>query len=300
MAAGKINVGLLEGLSPNFTITVPPDTDFAFKGDSSLVITGQSYLPLPNGAPLDFENRELSYGKRRQPQIGQLRFNTSTDKLEFVYTGVWQDGTGYPTGALPGASQGAAAKSGMEILESGQPSGTYWISPGNSGAYQMYVDNTRNGGGWVLAATVRTATCQDHMNQGDVRITGTQGPTLNDSSTSKMSDSWINALVGESTYTGSTRYWMEATGFNKNVFIDSNATVDLLSSASNQNERTRITLTYEGGISDRGPNTGTRGFGDHHTSGGTYFAWGRHPESGNNCGFREDSLGASNGYLWVK
>ena len=54
MAAGKINVGLLEGLSPNFTITVPPDTDFAFKGDSSLVITGQSYLPLPNGAPLDF------------------------------------------------------------------------------------------------------------------------------------------------------------------------------------------------------------------------------------------------------
>ena len=81
MAGGKINVGLLEGLSPNFTITVPPDTDLAFKGDSSLVVTGQSYLPLPNGAPLDFANREISYGKRRQPQIGQLRFNTSTDKM---------------------------------------------------------------------------------------------------------------------------------------------------------------------------------------------------------------------------
>ena len=300
MAVGKINVGLIEGLSPNFTITVPPDTDFAFKGDSSLVVTGQSYLPLPNGAPLDFETRELSYGKRRQPQIGQLRFNTSTDNLEFVFNDVWQDGTGYPAGQLPGSSAGNAAKSGMEILESGQPSGTYWISPGNAGAYEMYVDNVRNGGGWVLTATVRTATCQDHMNAGAVRVAGTQGPTLNDSSTYKMSDSWMNALVAESTYTGSTRYWMEATGFNKNVFIDSNASVDLINSASNQNERTRITLTYEGGISDRGPNTGTRGFGDHHTSGGTYFAWGRHPESGNNCGFREDSLGASNGYLWIK
>ena len=199
MAAGKINVGLIEGLSPNFTVTVPEDTDLAFKGDSSLVITGQSYLPLPNGAPLDFRNREISFGKRRQPQFGELIFNTSTDKLEMVYNGVWQDGTGYPTGTLPGASQGAAAKSGMEILESGQPSVTYWISPGNAGAYEMYVDNVRNGGGWVLTATVRTATCQDHMNQGGVRITGTQGPTLTNSSTTKMSDSWINALVGEST-----------------------------------------------------------------------------------------------------
>tara|TARA_R100000458_G_C8275673_1_gene250801 strand:+ start:198 stop:1103 length:906 start_codon:yes stop_codon:yes gene_type:complete len=298
--SGKLNVGLIEGLSPNFTVTVPEDTDLAFKGDSSLSITGQSYITIPNGAPLDFDAREIQYGKRRHPQTGQIRFNTSTDKLEFVFADVWQDGTGYPSGQLPGSSAGNAAKSGMEILESGQPSGLYWISPGNAGAWEMYVDNSRNSGGWVLVATVRTSTCQDHMNNGSVRVSGTTGPRLTDSSTYKMADSWMNALVAESTYTGSTRYWMEATGFNKNVFIDSNATVDLLSSASNQNERTRITLTYEGGISDRGPNTGTRGFGDHHTSGGTYFAWGRHPEQGSNCGFREDSLGASNGYLWIK
>ena len=84
------------------------------------------------------------------------------------------------------------------------------------------------------------------------------------------------------------------------MFVDSNATVDLISSASNQNARTRVSTSYEGSISDRGPNSGTRGFGDHHTSGGTYFAYGRHPEQGNNCGFRSDSNGASNGYLWVK
>jgi len=151
-----------------------------------------------------------------------------------------------------------------------------------------------------LMASVRTSTCQDHMTNNAVRISGTTGPRLDNTSTHKMSDAWINAFVNNSTYTGSTRYWMEATGFNKNVFIDSNATVDLLSSASNQNARTRISNSYEGSLDDRNPNTGTRGFGDHHTSGGTYFAYGRHPESGNNCGFREDTNGASNGYLWVK
>ena len=182
----------------------------------------------------------------------------------------------------------------------GLSSGVYWIQPGGQTAYQMYVDNARFGGGWVLVAHVRTSTCQDHMTNSAVRISGTTGPRTTDTSTSKMSDSWINALVNGSAYTGSTRYWMEATGFNKNVFIDSNATVDLLSSASNENARTRISTTYEGTLDDRGPNTGTRGFGDHHTSGGTYFAYGRHPEQGNNCGFREDTNGSSNGYLWVK
>ena len=64
-------------------------------------------------------------------------------------------------------------------------------------------------------------------------------------------------------------------------------------------KRTRVSTSYEGTISDQGPNTGTRGFGDHHTN-STYFAWGRHPEQNNNCGFRQDSLGSSNGYLWLK
>ena len=86
---------------------------------------------------------------------------------------------------------------------------------------------SRNGGGWVLCAHVRTSTCQDHMTNA-VRISGTTGPRTTDTSTSKMADAWIQALVNGSTYNGSTRYWMEATGFNKNVFIDSSATVDLL------------------------------------------------------------------------
>jgi hypothetical protein len=66
-------------------------------------------------------------------------------------------------------------------------------------------------------------------------------------------------------------------------------------------------LTFEGSFSQRSPNTGTRGFGDHHTSHGVYFAWGRHPEQGKNCGFCTDNVWChpdpairTNGYLWVK
>ena len=138
------------------------------------------------------------------------------------------------------------------------------------------------------------------MTTSSVRISGSTGPRWNNSSTTKMADSWIQALRNASTYSGSTAYWLEAVDFNKDMFVDTSATVHLEQSASNNNPRTRVSTSYEGGLSDRNPNTGTRGFGDHHTSGGTYFAWGRHPESGNNCGFREDSLGASDGFLWVK
>ena len=232
------------------------------------------------------------------PQAGHMRINTDSDKKYVeIYDGTdWYRASGASatdvgTQANPVSNTGQLA---------GQPTGLYWIQPAGQSAYEMYVDMSRNGGGWVLCAHVRTSTCQDHMTQNAVRISGTTGPRTTDTSTTKMADAWIQALVNGSTYNGSTRYWLEATGFNKNMFVDSSATVDIQSSASNNNPRTRVSTVYEGSISDRGPNTGTRGFGDHHTSGGTYFAWGRHPESGNNCGFREDSLGASNGYLWVK
>lgn len=229
------------------------------------------------------------------PAKGMMRWNSTLDALE-----VWTGSKWYIMLNAGVGTENNPATSGMEIMSLGLPTGVYWIQPSGGAKYQMYVDNDRNGGGWVLCARVTTASCQAHMTQGSVGLGGTIGPRKTDSSTVKMDDAWMNSLRSSSQYTGSTAYWMEATGFGKNVFIDSSATVDLLNSASNQNARTRITTTYEGGISDRDPNTGTRGFGDHHTSGGTYFAWGRHPEQGGNCGFREDTNGSSDGYLWVK
>ena len=230
---------------------------------------------------------------------GQMRWNSTDQQLQVYYNGWMNLITGAAVGEL--GSQDNPAVDGNALMRAGKASGIYWIQPFGQSAYQMYVNNDDNGGGWVLCVHARTSTCQEHMTNGAVRISGTTGPRTSDTSTSKMADSWIQALRNSSSYTGNTAYWMHALDFGpKNVFIQSEATVDLLSSASNDNPRTRVSTTYQGGLSDRGPNSGTRGFGDHHTSGGTYFAYGRHPEQGNNCGFRSDSNGASNGYLWVK
>ena len=281
-----LNVGELNGSTEN-------NREIRMETSNNLVITGTlthnrlSRFTFPIGTTAE---------RPSSPAAGHVRYNTTLGYAEVYNGSAWYRASSGVLGTV--GTEGSPATNSQQLA--GLPSGNYWFQPSGQTKYQMYVDNSRFGGGWVLMASVRTSTCQDHMDQGAVRISGTTGPRLDNTSTSKMADAWINAFVSGSNYTGTTRYWMEATGFNKNVFIDSNATVDLLSSASNQNARTRISNSYEGSLDDRGPNTGTRGFGDHHTSGGTYFAYGRHPESGNNCGFREDSLGASNGYLWVK
>ena len=281
-----LNVGELNGSTEN-------NREIMMETTNNLVITGT----LTHNRLSRFTFAVGTTAERpSSPAAGHVRYNTTLQYVEVYNGSAWYRASSGVLGSV-GTSGSPATNSGQLA---GLASGLYWIQPTGQTKYQMYVDNSRNGGGWVLMATVRTSTCQDHMSNSAVRISGTNGPRLNDTSTTKMADSWINAFVNNSTYTGATRYWMEATGFNKNVFIDSSATVNLLDSASNENARTRISTSYEGTLDDRGPNSGTRGFGDHHTSGGTYFAYGRHPEQGNNCGFREDTNGASNGYLWVK
>ncbi len=281
-----LNVGEIHGSTEN-------NREIMMESSNNLVITGTlahdrlGRFTLPVGTTAE---------RPSSPTAGHMRYNTTLSYVEVYNGSAWYRASSGILGTV--GTEGSPATSSSQLA--GLPSGLYWFQPSGQTKYQMYVDNTRNGGGWVMMAHVRTSTCQDHMTNAAVRISGTTGPRLTDTSTSKMADSWINAFVNNSLYTGSTRYWMEATDFNKNVFIDSNATVDLLDSAQNENARTRISNSYQGTLDDRNPNTGTRGFGDHHTSGGTYFAWGRHPESGGNCGFREDSNGASNGYLWVK
>ena len=181
-------------------------------------------------------------------------------------------------------------------------------------SYRMWVNNVDNGGGWILAAVVRTAQDRAHWNTGAVNfntatVNGmTVGVEKFASSTSKATDAWMNAYRSQSKYAGSTAYWMQALSWSagsaydgkRNQFISSDATIDSVSSVSAQNARTILSTTFEGTLSDRGPNSGTRGLGDHHTaSGGPYFAWVRHPESAN-PGFRQDTMGQSDGYLWIK
>ena len=259
---------------------------------SASIITATGRVVLPNWTTATRPSTSLTNGI--------IGYNTTTSTVE-VYNSTtgWSNISG-SSGTSSVGTQSSPAVSGMAVRNAGLPSGLYWIQPSGQSSYQMYVDNTRNGGGWVLCSTVRTTTCQEHITNSFLRINGNIGPRTGDSSTTQMSQGWIQALRNGSTYTGSTAYCLEALNFNKTMFVSTSATVDLVSSASNNDPRTNVTLTYEGALSNRDPNTGTRGFGDHHTSGGTFFAWGRHPEDGGNCGFREDSLGASNGYLWVK
>ena len=281
-----LNVGEIHGSTEN-------NREIMMESSNNLVITGTlahdrlGRFTLPVGTTAE---------RPSSPSAGHMRYNTTLSYVEIYNGSAWYRASSGVLGTV--GTEGSPATSSSQLA--GLPSGLYWFQPSGQTKYQMYVDNARNGGGWVMMAHVRTSTCQDHMTNAAVRISGTTGPRLTDTSTSKMADAWIQAFVNQSLYTGSTRYWMEATDFNKNVFIDSQATVNLLDSAQNENARTRISNSYEGSLDDSNPNTGTRGFGDHHTSGGTYFAWGRHPESGGNCGFREDTNGASNGYLWVK
>ena len=281
-----LNVGEIHGSTEN-------NREIMMESSNNLVITGTlahnrlGRLTLPVGTTAE---------RPSSPSAGHMRYNTTLNYVEVYNGSAWYRASSGILGTV--GTEGSPATSSSQLA--GLPSGLYWFQPSGQTKYQMYVDNARNGGGWVMMAHVRTSTCQDHMTNAAVRISGTTGPRLTNTSTTKMADAWIQAFVNQSLYTGSTRYWMEATDFNKNVFIDSQATVNLLDSAQNENARTRISNSYQGTLDDRNPNTGTRGFGDHHTSGGTYFAWGRHPESGGNCGFREDTNGASNGYLWVK
>jgi len=220
--------------------------------------------------------------------------------LYYKYASGWKSFT---------ASIGTAANpasSGVQLANQGYPDGYYYIAVSGYSSQRMYVDNTRNGGGWLLMARVTVSSNQAHHNSSSVNVSGNNGPQYQASSTAKMSDAFMNAYRSASPYSGSTAYWMESTGgFTSsgstilNNFIDTNATVDLVNSADQQNARTRVATTFEGSISDRNPNTGTRGFGDHHTA-PAYFAYQRHPEQGNNSGFRNDAYGGSDGNLWIK
>jgi hypothetical protein len=233
--------------------------------------------------------------------VGTIAYvSDDSGNLYYKYASGWKSFT---------ASIGTAANpasSAVQLANQGYPDGYYYIAISGYSTQRMYVDNSRNGGGWVLMARVTVSSNQAHHNSSSVNVSSNNGPQYQASSTAKMSDAFMNAYRSASPYSGSTAYWMETTGgFTSsgstilNNFIDSNATVDLVSSAESQNARTRVATTFQGSLSDRAPNSGTRGFGDHHT-GAPYFAYQRHPEAGTNSGFRNDSYGGSDGNLWIK
>lgn len=238
------------------------------------------------------------------PAAGDTYFNTSTQKLR-VYTGTaWKNYEKEPDFG----SQDKPLTDPQQLVTQGSPSGTYWINPPGQTAKYCEFNNVDHGGGWMLAATVRRSSGLAHHNTGWVNAGSpdTDTPRTGSGSTKKMSDSFIQAVRNMSTYTGGTAWWMQSLGWTSSngdghmsFFIKTSATIHSVDPAENQNDRTMCTYTYNANTyNDLNPNTGTRGWGHHH-NGNSFFAWCRHPES-SNPGFRSDSRGESDGYLWVK
>jgi hypothetical protein len=307
---GRLNVTNIAGLDTSATVegvTIPQfnvHVNDPLRVDGTLQMeSGAKTLSIPN-APV---NQRPVKGKR----VGSLFYNETDNRVE-----AW-DGTNWVasgTGATSATTLGLPsnpAPSGQHLNYAGFETGYYYIQPNNESlAYRMYVDNRRYAGGWTCAVVVRREDCQSHVTNGQygtfTRTDGyLQGPIYDAQVTIKMADTFIQNLRNSSLYRGQTPYWLESGHWTSNYgpinqFFPFAMTIDLLSSASGQNARTNIALQYEGQFNDRNPNTGTRGMGDHHTGGTTYFAYGRHPEQGNQCGFRQDSLGEANGWFWVK
>ena len=306
----RLNVTNIAGLDTSATVegvTIPQfnvHVNDPLRVDGTLQMeSGAKTLSIPN-APV---NQRPVKGKR----VGSLFYNETENRVE-----AW-DGTNWVasgTGATAATTLGLPsnpAPSGQHLNYAGFETGYYYIQPNNESlAYRMYVDNRRYAGGWTCAVVVRREDCQSHVTNGQygtfTRTDGyLQGPIYDAQVTIKMADTFIQNLRNSSLYRGQTPYWLESGHWTSNYgpinqFFPFAMTIDLLSSASGQNARTNVALQYEGQFNDRNPNTGTRGMGDHHTGGTTYFAYGRHPEQGNQCGFRQDSLGEANGWFWVK
>lgn len=286
MALSKLPASQIEGTIADTNLPEIPASKFPATLDFS-----SKRLILPTGNTAD---------RPGSPVAGEMRYNTQIGSNEYWYGDKWVQ-FGAPIGTA-----GNPASSGIALYSEGYTTGYYYVNINGTAKY-VYVDNDRNGGGWILAATVRKASGQAHYTASAVGVDGVTGPThgSGQTSTQKLSFDDMNAIRSSSTYTGTTAWWLEGynwdTGFSgtKNMFVNSNASI-AMGSASDANERTQVTTTYQGGFSDRDPNTGTHVFGDHHTSGGTYFAYQRHPEAGTNAGFRNDTNGGADGYLWVK
>jgi len=231
---------------------------------------------------------------------GNVYFNTSSDELKVYNGSAWQKCNNPPYGT----SSNPATDPWTQLRS--EASGNYWIQPsGFSSAVQVQMDNTNNGGGWVLVARVLDSN-MDHYNTGAVNISGTTGPRTTNTNTQKLTDTMINQIRAASGYSGSTAWWLQSqtwssnNSYSANMFVKTGSySFSATDHANSVNDKTIVSTAFEGGLTDTGPNPGTRGLGDHHTN-ANYFAWVRHPESGGNNGFRQDTRGTASGYFWVK
>ena len=70
----KLRVQNIQGLTPNFTVTVNDESDLVFKGTSYLYVknSSQSALPIPYGTTQQFAAAQINNAPRRGYEAGEI------------------------------------------------------------------------------------------------------------------------------------------------------------------------------------------------------------------------------------
>ena len=165
-----LNVGSIQGNSPNFRVTLEDGSVLQVNSDFDLV--NQQGFPIPNGT---------TAGRNASAKDGSLRFNTVSGQLEVYYTieegtGQWctvgTNTAGYiapgntgGAGGGGGGADGSSASSAAPNLAglTATTDGVYWFDNGG-GPYQTYakLESPIDTDPWVLAFNLNTNNTSDH------------------------------------------------------------------------------------------------------------------------------------------
>ena len=145
----QVNVGTIQGNSPNFRVSIKDNT--TLKMDSDLRVNNQQYLPFPAGTTNDRPTEAVP---------GTLFFNTTINAFEIFDgdLGTWEVPSLLVT-QPDGSTSASAVSSARSLYENGivtSGKGYRWINTSN-GARQVWCDfdtKDKNGmSGWMLVAS---------------------------------------------------------------------------------------------------------------------------------------------------
>lgn len=204
-------------ISRQFSRPNPPViTGILLINESTVAIYWKEGTPVPNNYPVtsvlvecDPAVRDLSIYEQSNPVIVRGTFANLTS-YRFRLRAVNIHGSSdlslpsdpvTPFGPAPVGTATNPATSGVILKNLGFPSGNYYIKPTNysGAAVNCYVDNTNQGGGWVLIGKGRQSSDNSNgwfgtdnaVNEGQ-----TNSATWNNPTVSHVSSSFVNYLMG--------------------------------------------------------------------------------------------------------
>lgn len=139
------------------------------------------------------------------PTIGMIRYNTSIPCTEMYNGTAWWDLDNNVPSDL-GLTATTPAESGRQLLQARPTyaSGNYYIQPPGQACYQVYIDMTNQGGGWVLVARGRQGASDGIAWWNDAGAgtysTSLVSANLASDTVAYMPRDWIRALQGGQTW----------------------------------------------------------------------------------------------------